>query len=172
MIQDNTVLPGDDAPTWAHVAAQIALAARAVWQARSWPAWKEFFAENASTRTPSADTSVVTSFALHGALVTALPQIVWRVVGGRPEKRRDEFGYHDGRGWRPHLWVVGRADGIRLIVDITSDQFGGPDVVVTETEQAQYLAHDDVEALEFYARQEADAVAMLLDDLADSLAAG
>lgn len=172
MTEPETVLPGDDAPTWAHVAAQIAMSARDVWLAKSWPAWKEFFADTPSTRTVSADTSVVTSFALHSALVTALPQIVWRVVGGRPEKRRDEFGYHDGRSWRPHLWVTGRADGICLIVDITADQFGGPDVLVSEIAQAQYVAHDDVEALEFYARQEVDAVAMLLDDLADALAAG
>lgn len=162
--------PPHDAPTWAFVAEGVAAAAREAWLP-IWPTWKQFCGHEAREITESADTSVATSLALRSALATAIPQVVWRVAGGRPLNRRDAAGFDDGRLWHPHFWVVGRADGLELIVDITSDQFaGGVPVHVAENTDGRYVANLSNETLNSYDYHGQESTSYFLETFAAALA--
>jgi hypothetical protein len=162
--------PSDSAPTWAFVAEGVAAAARQAWLP-VWPTWKQFCGHEAREFTESADTSVATSLALRDALATAVPQVVWRVAGGRAANRREPAGYYDGRGWQPHFWVVGRADRIELIVDITSDQFaGGVPVHASESGNDHYIANLSNETLNSFEYHGQESTAYFLEVFAASLA--
>jgi hypothetical protein len=161
--------PSDDAPTWAFVAQGVAAAARRAWLP-IWPTWKQFCGHDASQTTESADTSVATSLALRDALATAIPQVVWRVAGGRAAQRREPAGYFDGRSWQPHFWVIGRADRIELVVDITSDQFvGGVEVRASDTDNQHYAANLSNETLNSYEYHGQESTAYFLETFAASL---
>lgn len=58
-------------------------------------------------------------------------------------------GNKDGGYWSAdgqmhgHYWVEAKVDGMWMLVDITADQFGGPELVIEDREDAlQYLAGD------------------------------
>lgn len=161
--------PNDDAPTWAFVAEGVAAAAREAWLP-VWPTWKQFCGHEAREITESADTSVATSLALRDALATAIPNVVWKVAGGRALNRRDAAGYYDGRIWHPHFWIVGRADGYEFIVDITSDAFeDGAAVHVAENDESRYLANLSNETLNSYEYHGQESTAYFLEIFAASL---
>lgn len=65
-----------------------------------------------------------------------------QIQGGGPP---DDGGYLDSTGvMRGHYWVVvAEASGSAWVVDITADQFGGPEVLVLPTDRAgRYRAGD------------------------------
>ncbi len=67
----------------------------------------------------------------------------WQIVGGRPEKDLDAtpeggVGIFATNGtWNDHCWL----EGSGLIVDLTSDQFGHPTVIITAVEDMRYRAN-------------------------------
>lgn len=61
----------------------------------------------------------------------------WRVQGGDPLHVNDEAGFFDGDTWHGHYWV---SDGHR-IVDLTANQFGAEEIVVTTVRDPRYRAN-------------------------------
>lgn len=60
------------------------------------------------------------------------------IESGVPDAEKP-FGFRKNDGWTSHAWV--RCGG--LIVDITADQFGGPNVLLTDSADARYRAGDN-----------------------------
>ena len=123
-------------------ATYIAQTARECWEP-IWPAWKRSCHHPDPDRLPaSLDTCITTSFALHEMLSRCLGDWHWHVMGGRPTPRTPKGGYWlpDGRGG-PHLWVEGRRHLKRITVDITADQFGGPEIIAVPCVPATHVAN-------------------------------
>ena len=124
------------------VVTYVAETARECWS-EIWPGWKRFAGHpDPSGGTASSDTCIPTSMALRKMLDRCVRDWNWHVVGGRPTVRTPLGGlwYPDRRGG-PHVWVEGRRKGARITVDITADQFGGPEVVVEEGIPDTYRAN-------------------------------
>lgn len=68
-----------------------------------------------------------------------------------------DYGFHTANGWRGHAWV--RCGG--FIVDITADQFGGPEIRVTNRRDTRYRAGEDVASVEAGLTRQREAEAML-----------
>jgi hypothetical protein len=107
-----------------------------------WPPWKRACG-HPDSGCVSEDTCIPTSFTLCELLSRCADGWHWFVVGGRPTARTPSGGlwYPDGRGGG-HLWVEGRRRPQKIItVDITADQFGGPEVVVMEGGSPYHVAN-------------------------------
>lgn len=61
----------------------------------------------------------------------------WRVAGGDPKYRGDEAGFFDGQMWQGHYWVTNG----QQIIDLTANQFGADEIVVTSMEDPRYRAN-------------------------------
>lgn len=93
----------------------------------------------------------------------AVPELRWRVAGGRPTARTPRGGFFDATGTsHPHLWVEGRRRGAQILVDLTADQFGGPPVVVEEGDSPAYLANATGVLLARYEQHEDSTVCMFV----------
>lgn len=58
------------------------------------------------------------------------------LVSGVPDQTGSEpVGFHGGRRWHSHAWVRTR----ELIVDITADQFGAEEVLITSWRDIRYV---------------------------------
>lgn len=133
----------------------IARICRSIWLP-VWPYWKLINGHSADgNELPSHGACIPTSFALAGVLSATVPELRWRVVGGRPTKRTPAGGYtgDDGTGW-PHLWVEGRKRGNLVVVDITCDQFGGPDVHVCRGPSPRHKPNSTRQLLDKYEEYE------------------
>jgi hypothetical protein len=58
----------------------------------------------------------------------------WKVAGGEALVHGHPGGFFDGLEWHGHYWVTNG----RHILDITANQFGAPDVIVTEAGDVRY----------------------------------
>jgi hypothetical protein len=58
----------------------------------------------------------------------------WRVQGGDPNHYGEDAGFFDGTTWQGHYWV---SDGQR-IVDLTANQFGAEEIVITSVDDPRY----------------------------------
>ncbi|CAM6053392.1 unnamed protein product [Sphagnum tenellum] len=133
----------------------IAETARECWEP-IWPGWKAAMRHPApNAGVPSKDTCIATSFALREILRRCIPTWNWHVVGGRPTSRTPYGGVWmvDGRGG-----PEGRQYKKRLTVDITADQFGGPEVFVFDGIPDYYIANASRPLLKRYEENERDTV--------------
>ena len=136
--------------------------ARTAWEP-VWPIWKRLNRYPGPEAPGSRDSCIPTSFALRIALARTVPEVRWRVVGGRPTKRNPASGVVDAKGTiRPHLWVEGRHGRTRIVVDITADQFGLKPVVVATGVTASHTASATARLLRFYEAHESDTITRFL----------
>jgi hypothetical protein len=136
-----------------------------------WPAWKLFSMHPAPLDgPPSTDACIPTSVALREMLGRCVPSWNWHVVGGRPTKRTPRGGLWlpDGRGG-PHVWVEGRRAGRRITVDITGDQFGGPEVLVEDGLPDAYRANATRALIAHYEHNERETSGLWCAALAQAL---
>lgn len=61
----------------------------------------------------------------------------WRVAGGDPTYKGDKAGFFDGDTWQGHYWVTNG----RQIIDLTANQFGAEEIVVTTVDDPRYRAN-------------------------------
>lgn len=142
-------------PPLINIAAAVAEIARKTWEA-SWPVWKQLAGHPNPTGPAAHDVCVPTSFALRNALRRTIPEIHWKVVGGRPTKHTPAGGFVDNNGVpHPHLWVEGKQNGSRIIVDVTADQFGAKPVIVTNKHFSQHTSNATSRLLCSYEQHEA-----------------
>jgi hypothetical protein len=106
-----------------------------------WQAWHAEWGPPPPT-TPSQWTCSRSSAFLRFALDRA--GIAARVQSGRPSTETGaRFGFRRGEGWYDHAWVLAG----EWIVDITGDQFGEADIIVTKAPDARYQPGRDADTI-------------------------
>lgn len=113
---------------------QLATSARA-FMIPHWRRWHEEWGPPAPS-TLSQWTCVRSSLFLSTVLLEAETRAT--VESGVPDAG-SPVGFRKNDGWTSHAWV--RCGG--LIVDITADQFGGPNVLLTDGADVRYRAGDN-----------------------------
>lgn len=80
-------------------------------------------------------------------ILTKETGIQWEVAGGLPSVPENEGGhytsimpggYKTDRAWNGHFWAVAVGSEPPLLVDLSADQFGEPDVVVAQGYHPNY----------------------------------
>jgi hypothetical protein len=61
----------------------------------------------------------------------------WRAAGGDPTYKGDKAGFFDGETWHGHFWVTNG----RQIIDLTANQFGAEEIVLTTVDDSRYRAN-------------------------------
>ncbi len=145
-----------------HIVTAVARTARMAWEPM-WLEWKRVNRYPGPIEPASRDVCVPTSFALRDALRRTVPEIWWKVAGGRPTKRTPRGGFMDSQGTpHPHLWVVGRCVEGPVVVDISADQFGAEPVLVEVGPLTRHTANATTRPLRYYEAHEATTVEMFL----------
>lgn len=112
------------------------------WAAPRWLEWRDLLHPNCDLPLPAGLCGAATVL-LREVLTAEVLDIEWFSTGGETDQTIEglQGGMVPLNGWRPmaHAWVEGVCtDGSSLIADITADQFGYAEVIVTSTEDRRY----------------------------------
>ncbi|GGC92336.1 hypothetical protein [Chelatococcus reniformis] len=107
------------------------------------PTWDIWHASSERREPPSRGTCGRSSLFLQRVLGEDFA-VLSRWTSGTPRLAADApnlgpYGFHDGRAWQAHAWLVAGA----WIVDVTADQFGAPPVIVAARDDPRYGAGND-----------------------------
>jgi hypothetical protein len=124
--------------------ASIEVACRRIrhWAEPRWKEWRDLADPYCELPLPAGICGPA-AVLLREALAAAVPSLTWFSTGGEADPAGGVpcGGMVPSDGWRheAHSWAEGvRQDGSRLIADITADQFGYGDVVVTDAGDSRY----------------------------------